>query len=87
MVRWHPPPADDQNGEITAYKIRYRKGARKSEASEIVAGTQLHKLLDSKLSVIYVPVINWKQELKWNKLFNNICNTYFLILYTDLAQR
>ncbi|XP_012670367.2 neogenin 1a isoform X6 [Clupea harengus] len=47
MVRWHPPPADDQNGEITAYKIRYRKGARKSEASEIVAGTQLHKLLDN----------------------------------------
>ncbi|KAG5270541.1 hypothetical protein AALO_G00193850 [Alosa alosa] len=47
MVRWQPPPADDQNGEITAYKIRYRKGARKSEASEIVAGTQLHKLLDN----------------------------------------
>ncbi|KAL2088756.1 hypothetical protein ACEWY4_015655 [Coilia grayii] len=47
MVRWQPPPVDDQNGEITAYKIRYRKGARKSEASEIVAGSQLHKLLDN----------------------------------------
>uniref|UniRef100_A0A8C1RD51 Neogenin 1a n=1 Tax=Cyprinus carpio TaxID=7962 RepID=A0A8C1RD51_CYPCA len=32
MVRWQPPPADAQNGEITGYKIRYRKGTRKSEA-------------------------------------------------------
>uniref|UniRef100_A0A8C2FLB1 Neogenin 1a n=1 Tax=Cyprinus carpio TaxID=7962 RepID=A0A8C2FLB1_CYPCA len=31
MVRWQPPPADAQNGEITGYKIRYRKGTRKSE--------------------------------------------------------
>ncbi|XP_063045377.1 neogenin 1a isoform X3 [Engraulis encrasicolus] len=47
MVRWQPPPADEQNGEITSYKIRYRKGARKSEASDIVPGTQLHTLLDN----------------------------------------
>uniref|UniRef100_A0A671R317 Neogenin-like n=1 Tax=Sinocyclocheilus anshuiensis TaxID=1608454 RepID=A0A671R317_9TELE len=32
MVRWQPPPADAQNGEIIGYKIRYRKGTRKSEA-------------------------------------------------------
>uniref|UniRef100_A0A671QUP5 Neogenin-like n=1 Tax=Sinocyclocheilus anshuiensis TaxID=1608454 RepID=A0A671QUP5_9TELE len=31
MVRWQPPPADAQNGEITGYKIRYRKGTKKSE--------------------------------------------------------
>uniref|UniRef100_A0A673G5B5 Neogenin-like n=1 Tax=Sinocyclocheilus rhinocerous TaxID=307959 RepID=A0A673G5B5_9TELE len=34
MVRWQPPPADAQNGEITGYKIRYRKGTRKSELNQ-----------------------------------------------------
>ncbi|XP_022525734.2 neogenin 1a isoform X7 [Astyanax mexicanus] len=46
MIRWQPPPPDAQNGEVTGYKIRYRKGARKSEVSEITAGNQLSQLID-----------------------------------------
>lgn len=50
MVRWQPPPPGAQNGEITGYKIRYRKGTRKSEAAETTGGTQLFQLIDGKLS-------------------------------------
>ncbi|MCJ8737399.1 hypothetical protein PDJAM_G00023460 [Pangasius djambal] len=46
MVRWQPPPADAQNGEIIDYKIRYKKGTRKSEPLEIITGNQLSKLID-----------------------------------------
>ncbi|KAF4082900.1 hypothetical protein AMELA_G00133910 [Ameiurus melas] len=46
MVRWQPPPADAQNGEIIDYKIRYKKGTRKSEPLEITTGNQLSKLID-----------------------------------------
>uniref|UniRef100_UPI0037E9232F neogenin 1a n=1 Tax=Semicossyphus pulcher TaxID=241346 RepID=UPI0037E9232F len=47
MLRWQPPPLSGQNGEITGYKIRYRKGSRRSEAAEITGGTQLFKLIDA----------------------------------------
>ncbi|KAK3533036.1 hypothetical protein QTP70_006611 [Hemibagrus guttatus] len=46
MVRWQPPPANAQNGEIVDYKIRYKKGTRKSEPLEITTGNQLSKLID-----------------------------------------
>ncbi|XP_056222439.1 neogenin 1a isoform X4 [Seriola aureovittata] len=46
MLRWQPPPLNAQNGEITGYKIRYRKGSRRSEAAETTGGTQLSKLID-----------------------------------------
>ncbi|KAG7283760.1 hypothetical protein CRUP_034384 [Coryphaenoides rupestris] len=46
MVRWQPPPPGTQNGEIIFYKIRYRKGTRKSEAAEATGGTQLYQLID-----------------------------------------
>lgn len=46
MVRWQPPPAQSQNGEITGYKIRYRKGSRRSEAAETTGGSQLYQLID-----------------------------------------
>ncbi|XP_036442957.1 neogenin 1a isoform X4 [Colossoma macropomum] len=46
MVRWQPPPPEAQNGEITGYKIRYRKGSRKSEVSEITSGNQLSQLIE-----------------------------------------
>ncbi|KAM3877112.1 neogenin 1a [Diretmus argenteus] len=46
MVRWQPPPLGAQNGEITGYKIRYRKGMRKSEAAETTGGTQLYQMID-----------------------------------------
>jgi neogenin len=49
MIRWQPPPADAQNGEIIGYKIRYRKGTRKSEVAEITSGSQLYQLIDGKL--------------------------------------
>uniref|UniRef100_A0A3B4D457 Neogenin 1 n=1 Tax=Pygocentrus nattereri TaxID=42514 RepID=A0A3B4D457_PYGNA len=45
MVRWQPPPLGSQNGELTGYKIRYRKGGRKGEAAEIMT-TQLSQLID-----------------------------------------
>ncbi|XP_076879848.1 neogenin 1a isoform X3 [Brachyhypopomus gauderio] len=46
MVRWQPPPAEAQNGEIAGYKIRYRKSPRKSEVSEITSGNQLSQLIE-----------------------------------------
>ncbi|XP_072528376.1 neogenin isoform X8 [Salminus brasiliensis] len=45
LVRWQPPPPGTQNGELTGYKIRYRKGGRKGEAAEIMT-TQLSQLID-----------------------------------------
>ncbi|XP_053346645.1 neogenin isoform X2 [Clarias gariepinus] len=45
MVRWQPPPSGAQNGELTAYKIRYRKAGRKGDASEIIT-SQLFQLID-----------------------------------------
>ncbi|XP_072321911.1 neogenin 1a isoform X3 [Eucyclogobius newberryi] len=47
VMRWQPPPAQSQNGEITGYKIRYKKGSRRSETADITAGTQLYKLIDT----------------------------------------
>nr|XP_023693958.1 neogenin-like isoform X4 [Paramormyrops kingsleyae] len=46
MVRWQPPPPDTQNGKLIGYKVRYRKGSRKSEAVETTGGTQLYQLID-----------------------------------------
>ncbi|XP_024861277.1 neogenin 1a [Kryptolebias marmoratus] len=46
MLRWQPPPLSGQNGEIVSYKIRYRKGSRRSESAVTTAGTQLYKLVD-----------------------------------------
>ncbi|KAI4874309.1 hypothetical protein NFI96_001224 [Prochilodus magdalenae] len=45
VVRWQPPPLGSQNGELTGYKIRYRKGGRKGEATELMT-TQLSQLID-----------------------------------------
>uniref|UniRef100_A0A3P8VK11 Neogenin 1b n=1 Tax=Cynoglossus semilaevis TaxID=244447 RepID=A0A3P8VK11_CYNSE len=46
MLRWQPPPPNAQNGEITGYKIRYRKGSRRSEAADTTGGRELSKLID-----------------------------------------
>lgn len=54
MVRWQPPPAQSQNGEITGYKIRYRKGSRRSEAAETTGGSQLYQLIDGNALVFTV---------------------------------
>ncbi|XP_076847040.1 neogenin-like, partial [Brachyhypopomus gauderio] len=45
MVRWQPPPPGTLNGELTAYKIRYKKSGRRGEATELVT-TQLYHLID-----------------------------------------
>uniref|UniRef100_A0A8C9NVH2 Neogenin n=1 Tax=Serinus canaria TaxID=9135 RepID=A0A8C9NVH2_SERCA len=46
LLQWQPPPAGTQSGQITGYKIRYRRVARKSDVSESVAGTQLSQLIE-----------------------------------------
>nr|XP_020493326.1 neogenin isoform X6 [Labrus bergylta] len=46
MLRWQPPPVSGQNGEITGYKMRYRKVSRRSDVTEITGGTQLFKLIE-----------------------------------------
>uniref|UniRef100_H3CW15 Neogenin 1b n=1 Tax=Tetraodon nigroviridis TaxID=99883 RepID=H3CW15_TETNG len=45
MLRWQPPPPSSQNGEIINYKIKYRKGSRRSETSDSTSGSQLFKLI------------------------------------------
>ncbi|XP_051976002.1 neogenin [Xyrauchen texanus] len=45
MVRWQPPSPGTLNGELTVYKLRYRKGLRKADAIE-VSTTQLYQLID-----------------------------------------
>lgn len=47
MVRWQPPPLGAQNGELTGYKIRYRKAGRKGDAAEIITN-QLFQLIDGR---------------------------------------
>ncbi|XP_057344942.1 neogenin isoform X9 [Manis pentadactyla] len=47
MTHWQPPAPATQNGQITGYKIRYRKASRKSDVTEtLVAGTQLSQLIE-----------------------------------------
>ncbi|XP_070810030.1 neogenin isoform X1 [Pituophis catenifer annectens] len=46
MMHWQPPPTGTHNGQITGYKIRYRKMIRKSDVTEIIVGTQLSQLIE-----------------------------------------
>ncbi|XP_030881744.1 neogenin [Leptonychotes weddellii] len=47
VIHWQPPPPATQNGQITGYKIRYRKASRKSDVTEtLVTGTQLSHLIE-----------------------------------------
>ncbi|KAL1782514.1 neogenin isoform X2 [Sigmodon hispidus] len=47
VIHWQPPSSATQNGQITGYKIRYRKASRKSDVTEtLVAGTQLSQLIE-----------------------------------------
>uniref|UniRef100_A0A674HN53 Neogenin n=1 Tax=Taeniopygia guttata TaxID=59729 RepID=A0A674HN53_TAEGU len=46
LLQWQPPPAGTHSGQITGYKIRYRKASRKSDVTESVAGTQLSQLIE-----------------------------------------
>ncbi|OWK58878.1 Neogenin [Lonchura striata] len=47
LLQWQPPPAGTHSGQITGYKIRYRKASRKSDVTESVAGTQLSQLIEA----------------------------------------
>ncbi|XP_077173597.1 neogenin isoform X8 [Paroedura picta] len=46
MMHWQPPPVGTHNGQITGYKIRYRKVTRKSDVTESIVGTQLSQLIE-----------------------------------------
>ncbi|XP_075753677.1 neogenin isoform X3 [Pelodiscus sinensis] len=46
MMHWQPPPTGTHNGQITGYKIRYRKASRKSDMTESIGGTQLFQLIE-----------------------------------------
>ncbi|XP_060031596.1 neogenin isoform X4 [Erinaceus europaeus] len=47
VIHWQPPPLATQNGQLTGYKIRYRKASRKSDVTEaVVTGTQLSQLVE-----------------------------------------
>nr|XP_033775830.1 neogenin isoform X9 [Geotrypetes seraphini] len=46
MVHWQPPPPGTHNGQITGYKVRFRKVSRKSDVTENVGGIQLFQLID-----------------------------------------
>ncbi|KAG2470466.1 neogenin-like isoform X2 [Polypterus senegalus] len=46
MVQWQQPPPGTHNGQITGYKIRYRKGLRKSDTTESTGGIQLFQLIE-----------------------------------------
>ncbi|XP_066885425.1 neogenin isoform X14 [Kogia breviceps] len=47
VIHWQPPPLATQNGQITGYKVRYRKASRKSDVTEtLVTGTQLSQLIE-----------------------------------------
>ncbi|XP_069480708.1 neogenin isoform X3 [Ambystoma mexicanum] len=45
-VHWQPPPPGTHNGQITGYKIRYRKVSRKSDVTESIGGVQLFQQID-----------------------------------------
>ncbi|XP_028920998.1 neogenin isoform X3 [Ornithorhynchus anatinus] len=46
MIQWQPPPPGTHNGQITGYKIRYRRISRKSDVTESIGGTQLFQLIE-----------------------------------------
>ncbi|XP_060274907.1 neogenin isoform X13 [Ovis aries] len=47
VIHWQPPPPAAQNGQITGYKVRYRKASRKSDVTEtLVSGAQLSQLIE-----------------------------------------
>ncbi|KFW81127.1 hypothetical protein N305_12671, partial [Manacus vitellinus] len=47
LLQWQPPPTGTHSGQITGYKIRYRKVSRKSDVTESVGGTQLSQLIEA----------------------------------------
>uniref|UniRef100_A0A4W6F0C7 Neogenin 1b n=1 Tax=Lates calcarifer TaxID=8187 RepID=A0A4W6F0C7_LATCA len=63
MLRWQPPPLNAQNGEITGYKIRYRKGSRRSEAAETTGGLERGTEYSFRVSAMTVngtgPATEW----------------------------
>lgn len=50
MIRWQPPPVEEQNGQITGYKIRYRKQKRHPQIETTSANVRHNELrgLDKK---------------------------------------
>lgn len=75
VIHWQPPPPATQNGQITGYKIRYRKASRKSDVTEtLVPGTQLSQLIEGKLPRTWAEVRRQRpsQELNYVSLMTTL---------------
>lgn len=53
MIRWQPPPIDEQNGQITGYKIRYRKPKRHPQVETTPANVRHYELRDLDKKSMY----------------------------------
>ena len=54
VVRWQPPPVEDQNGKITGYKIRYKKkGNRKGSTVTTDGNKNVYTLTELRKDTLY----------------------------------
>ncbi|XP_055311866.1 neogenin isoform X2 [Sitodiplosis mosellana] len=52
-VRWQPPPPEEQNGQITGYKIRYRKQKKHVQVETTPANVRHYELLGLDKKSVY----------------------------------
>ena len=50
-MRWQPPPADERNGMITGYKIRYKKDGDRKGAAVTEDANQRSFALNGRLHI------------------------------------
>lgn len=53
MIRWQPPSIEEQNGQITGYKIRYRKQKRHVQVETTPANVRHYELRDLDKKSLY----------------------------------
>ena len=53
IVRWEPPPVDEQNGIIVGYKIRYKKKGQRRGDTAPTAGNRKFYALTGKFFLIF----------------------------------
>lgn len=57
LVRWEPPALEDRNGQITGYKIRYRKSKSPIQVETTPANVRHHELLNlEKMSAYQIKI-------------------------------
>lgn len=86
MLRWQPPPPNSQNGEIINYKIKYRKGSRRSETTDSTSGSQLFKLISGNGSWLLRELTansQSRKELDSQSVFNEMLSDNNLFGDTD----